>query len=86
MNDQQRARYAFIKDKLSDEQWAELEIVTEILNRANRHQRKTIKGVEYQIAYYTDDEGTEMRFILGYGCWTTAPADRPLKERMPIRG
>ena len=86
MNDQQRARYAFKKDKLSDEQWAELEFATEILNRANRHQRKTIKGVEYQIAYYTDDEGTEMRFILGYGCWTTAPADRPLKERMPIRG
>lgn len=85
MTDQQREKYAFIRGKLTDEHWAELERVTDILNRAKRHQRKTIKGVEYNIAYYTDDDGTEMRFILGYGCWTTAPADRPLSKCLPMR-
>lgn len=87
MNDQQRKKYELIRDKLNDEHWAELEHihVLDILNRAKKHQRKKIKGVEYNIAYYTDDDGTEMRFILGYGCWTTAPAERPLKECLPVR-
>lgn len=66
MTDQQREKYAFIRDKLTDEHWAELEHVVDILNRAKRHQRKTIKGVEYN--NYADDDGTEMRFILGRGC------------------
>ena len=84
MTDQQIEKHAFIKDSLSDEQWAELDLVTDILNRAKKHKRKTIKGAEHQIAYYTDDDEKKMRFILWPCCRTTAPADKPLKECLPV--
>ena len=44
MTDQQREKYAIVRDKLSDEQWAELEFVVDIMNRAKRtRQKKTNK-------------------------------------------
>ena len=40
MTDQQREKYAIARDKLFDEQCAELEFVVDIMNRAKKQDRK----------------------------------------------
>lgn len=45
MTDQQREKYAIARDKLFDEQCAELEFVVDIMNRAKKTRQKTINGV-----------------------------------------
>lgn len=87
MTDQQREKYAIVRDKLSDEQWAELEFVVDIMNRAKRTRQKTINGVKYFIIIWTDESGDEskdMRFIFGPGGWTISSPDKPLKECLPV--
>lgn len=59
--------------------------VLDIIRSAKSVRRRTIKGVQYHVALYTDASGNDMHFIFGGGSWTTAPADKPLKECLPVR-
>ncbi len=69
-----------IEQKISRDHLIELQHVLEIISSAKSVRRRTIKGVQYHIARYTDAFGNDMHFIFGGGSWTTAPADRQMKE------
>ena len=71
--------------KMSREQLVEVQHVLDIIRSAISVRRKTIKGVQYHIARCTDASGKEMQLVFGGGSWTTAPADKPLKECLPVR-
>lgn len=53
MTDQQREKYAIARDKPFDEQWAELEFVVDIMNRAKKQDRKPSISMVYVVKHCT---------------------------------
>ena len=78
MNEEQKAKYQFILDKLTDDQKTELNFVTGILNQTTSGRRFTIKGQTYFSFLWKGTIGgepREMRLTVSVKGWTFCPAD-----------
>ena len=83
MKAKQEERLQLARDKLTDEQLAELDFVTELVRQSTDARRITYKGQTYYTFIYRDggdDEQRAMRVIVGTKGWTISPADMPIKE------
>ena len=86
MIEEQRAKYQFILDDLTDEQKAVLNFATGILEQSTSCRRFTIKGQTYFTLLWNGNIGgepREMRLTVGLKGWTFCPVEMSLKECLP---